>query len=788
MESKLLINLNELKPNFHMGNKARNLLNLKRIRKTNIPNTWVLSWDLHRRYQSQDLTILDLVEILQEALDENNVYAVRSSSNIEDSHLMSFAGLFKTRLSVQGYQNLSRAVIEVWDSIYSRGVKKYADLNAITPEEIRMSVIIQEMVTPIYSGVLFSRNPMTGAHEIVIECVEGEGTALVQDGVTPERWVSRFGGWVAQPENYIIPESVIDKVLRESGKIIKRYKHPIDLEWVYDGCDVYWVQMREITTIKNLDVYSNRLSKDMMPGMIHPLIWSINVPMINGVWLGLLEEIVGKLDLEPEDLAKSFYFRSYFNMGKIGEVFTKVGFPSEGLEMMMGILPKKKGRSSFRPTFKMIRFLPNILAFLISKWRFEKKIITELPEIEKELSGYTCSPKPHSGLDEMVDDVHKLMNTTKRIVYFNIVTPLLVSMYVRLLEQQLKKFDIDMTEINLSSNFPALEKYDPNKHLAHLNDKFLSFNADEKALYDQLDLESLQNKKDRTEFDESLLIFVKQFGHFSSNSNNFMSIPWRENLSFVIDMIKTHEDVSHKDIEKTRLVDIEFTGIRKHIINFLYHRFRKFILYRERISSKYIYGYGLFRPYIFRIAEWMINQEWISERNDIFFLSWEEIRDALLDKESSNLKTKINERKKQMEDYKEIELPDVIFGDDAPPIFPKSVKRLSGTATSSGYYSGPVKVVRHQADFEKVEKGDVIVIPYSDVGWTPLFTRAGAVISESGGMLSHSSIIAREYQIPAIVSVPHAMQLVDNQYVSINGFTGEIIIIDDFREDTEEGD
>ena len=70
-------------------------------------------------------------------------------------------------------------------------------------------------------------------------------------------------------------------------------------------------------------------------------------------------------------------------------------------------------------------------------------------------------------------------------------------------------------------------------------------------------------------------------------------------------------------------------------------------------------------------------------------------------------------------------------------------------------------MVRGLRDFDRVQPGDVLVIPYSDVGWTPLFARAGAVVAESGGMLSHSSIVAREYQIPAVVSVPGAMRLQD---------------------------
>ncbi len=70
----------------------------------------------------------------------------------------------------------------------------------------------------------------------------------------------------------------------------------------------------------------------------------------------------------------------------------------------------------------------------------------------------------------------------------------------------------------------------------------------------------------------------------------------------------------------------------------------------------------------------------------------------------------------------------------------------------------------------------MLVIPYSDVGWTPLFAKAGGVIAESGGILSHSSIIAREYCIPAVVSVQHAFTLSDEMVVSIDGFKGEIVV------------
>jgi phosphoenolpyruvate synthase/pyruvate phosphate dikinase len=102
--------------------------------------------------------------------------------------------------------------------------------------------------------------------------------------------------------------------------------------------------------------------------------------------------------------------------------------------------------------------------------------------------------------------------------------------------------------------------------------------------------------------------------------------------------------------------------------------------------------------------------------------------------------------------------------------------KLTGVPTSRGYFTGPTRVVHGLEDFKKVQPGDVLIIPFSDVSWSVLFTRAKAIIAESGGMLSHSSILAREYQIPAVVSVPGAMLLQDDMLVTVDGYRGEVIL------------
>ena len=767
----------------HIGNKAEKLSSLMEIRHIKVPKTYVISWDAYQQYLDQADGVMDEIENhLHTFLDSKKIYAVRSSSNIEDGNFHSFAGLFKTFLNVRGFKEIWKAVLEVWAATQSEPVKIYLEKLGIPPGQILMSVIIQEMVHPVYSGVLFSRNPMTGTHEIVIEGVKGEGVALVQEGVTPERWISRQGVWIAKPENGLMPSRVPTLVLNEGQKIFKKYDNPIDLEWVYDGQDVWWVQMREITTLKDFNIYSNRISRDMMPGMIHPLIWSINVPLINAEWLALLEEMVGSLPISSEALAKTFFYRSYFNMGAFGEVFTKIGLPSEGLEMMMGVVPSQEGRPTIKPNIKMLYLVPRLIRFLSDKWRFERKIKSDLPAFKSEIAEFKPNPDPGIPMKAQVKEINHLYQVLQKIVYLNIVTPLLVSMYVRMLEQQLKKIDVDFLEFDLLKNMPELDPYNPNAALANLRRIYHREIAGKESVVED---EGFHQQKD-PDFKKHFTQFITDFGHFSENSNNFMAVPWREDPDLVMQMIREYPQSVPGKNNRIGFDGLDVKGFRKNLVRLFYQRARKFTLYRDQVSHWYVYGYGLFRPYFFRLADSFVSAGWINDREDVFYMTWDELQEAVERQDGSSLNDKINARKNEMDSYRDINLPEVIYGDDPPPVFPSACARMKGTPTSQGYYAGCVKVIASAHDFKKVESGDVIVIPYSDVGWTPLFARAGAVIAESGGLLSHSSIIAREYQIPAVVSVQNCMQLRDLQSVGVNGFTGEIVLLDEEHSTSEE--
>ena len=211
---------------------------------------------------------------------------------------------------------------------------------------------------------------------------QGAGTALVQEGITPLRWVNRSGLWKSSPQNSPIETSLIEMVCQQTRQIAASFKAAVDLEWVYDGQELFWVQMREISSLRNLPTYSNRIAKEVLPGMIKPLIWSINVPLINSVWVELLTELVGKNELKFDDLAKSFYYRTYFNVSALGRIWDIFGMPRESLEIMMGILPRPEGQRIFKPTWRMMRLLPRMLLFAWRKWNLGKRFESDYPHLK----------------------------------------------------------------------------------------------------------------------------------------------------------------------------------------------------------------------------------------------------------------------------------------------------------------------------------------------------------------------------------------------------------------------
>jgi pyruvate,water dikinase len=636
------------------------------------------------------------------------------------------------------------------------------------------------MIQLNYSGVVFTKNPMTGLDEVIIEAVDGYGDALVQEGVTPDRWVYKWGDWLEEPESLGDRRSVIETLIQQSQELAKTYGAPLDLEWCFDGQQVFWLQLRTITALESTKLFSNRLSREFLPGMIKPLVWSINIPMINSSWKSLFKEVIGKTadSIDIYNLSKQFYYRAYFNMGVVGDIFEVLGMPREALEILAGIESTGTDRPMFRPSSRTFVHLPRMLLTTFRKLLFSKSIEVFLIEYGEHYNRINSMNLDTLDIQETIDYIDELHALNRHGSYMVIVSQLLNNLYNMMLTRVISSFNMDTEDVLLAPHTQRLRDSDPRHLLSILHQKYSKLPESEKTLLEDEGFDGYRSKFSSSEFSELLGEFMHRFGHLSDSGNDFSRQSWRENPALILEMIKREPITKSKGHElKKELVRL----IREKRMNqSIYSRAMRYQEYRELVNSLYTFGYSQFRRFFLHLAMLLRNQELIEEQEDIFYLEYGEILGLIRkDLAVADALAIIYKRKREMKEYSDVILPEIIIG-DAPPINIDKQKigmEMTGVGTSGGIYTGPARVVRGVGDFGKIQDGDVLVIPYSDVSWTPLFSLAKAVVSESGGLLSHCSIVAREYGIPAVVSVDAATHIEDGTELAVDGNNGLVIVI-----------
>jgi phosphohistidine swiveling domain-containing protein len=669
-------------------------------------------------------------------------YAVRSSAREEDSARRSYAGQFATVLGCSGVDEVIRAVAAVRGS----RPEAYAAGDGDVP------VVVQRMVDPIYSGVSFSRNPVTGLAEVVVEAVEGSSESILAGGATPERWTNRWGEFQAIPEGAVVDRSVIEEVIATTRRLEARHG-PIDAEWAWDGSTLWWLQMRPITTA-DVPVYSNRISREVLPGLIHPLVWSVNIPVVNGAWIDLFTALIGPNRLEPDDLAKRFGCRAYFDMRAVGDVFEALGMPRDLLEVLMG-LPGGDERPAFRPGPRVARHLPRMAVMAVRMARYEGELEREVPELE---AAFQVMDDDLGGLDDeaLAAAVSKLMELTRRAALANIVTPLLMSFTGRRYRKALEGEGIDPLTVDAASGLAALAEYDPAPAIEELADAFDCLDEPARAAVVAGDLSALPGLEE----------FLERFGHFSESGNDFSVPRWRDKPEVLINTLAARSSVDRNPARRPEHRSRRLVRLRD--------RAATWRVERERVSSLYTFGYGLFGPVFAEVGRRLAGRGSLTAPDDVWFLTRQEALD-LLHGASWDPSPVVADRRREMEEAAGYTMPEVIFGDvfvPAPP--PELGDAMRGLATSRGVHRGPARVLTRLEDGGTVRPGDVLVVPFSDVAWTSVFRTAGAVVAEAGGLLSHSSIIARELGIPCVVSVEGATRIPPGSMLIVDGDRGMV--------------
>jgi len=672
----------------------------------------------------------DLHANLATFVDPQSRYVVRSSAEHEDAADESFAGQFVSIPDVVGVGALAKAV----ETVRTSG----ADSSAGS-----MFVLIQPEIEAVASGVLFSRNPLTGLDEQVVEATLGTSTGILAEGKTPDRWVWKWGEFIETPEQTLIKTTLIENVISDGTIIAEAWGSPVDLEWVFDGDSIWWVQLRPIGGV-DLPVFSNRISREVLPGAIKPLVWSINVPLVNRQWIRLFDEAIGPTGLEPFDLSRQFGGHAYFNMAAIGDIFVQTGMPRDALENLLH-LPSGEDSPRMAPTAKTFRLLPLLTPFAfrtVRSWGRSSELLEAGPDM---LTRYESTDLNSVDLETHCSALDRDLQDITR---FNVIVPLLMNLWNQLLRKVTGVGPIELPPHVQQE----LEQYTPAKALAAL------------AAADEADRENLTDD------------LIATFGYLSDSGNDLSVPTWAEQP----DMMQSFADAAPAEAahgQQPTLDDVlaSISWWKRPIARWVAGKAAAYQVRREAVSALYTKSYGLYRPLALEAGRRLADTGSIDNIDDVFYLDRSEAFGV-----AQPFQDLVHQRRSAMENAHLLDLPDIIIGDDYEPRLrrPPEARILVGTGTSRGRATGPARVVLSSDQIHDIHPGDVLIVPFSDVGWTPLFSQVGAVVSESGGMLSHTSIIARERAVPCVVSVSQACSIPNGTLLTVDGDAGDVTIED----------
>lgn len=744
------------------GAKARTLARLA-ARGFAVPEAVVL---LPRMLRTPD----HVARALSGLLPATGAWAVRSSAGVEDGTAHSWAGQFRTVLDVPS-ERVPTAALEVAraaaPAVYD------GDAGGPAPAIPAVAVIVQRMVLPRMAGVVFSRNPVTGVREIVIEAVRGTADALVSGREQPERWVRRGASWDERPDSAELPEEVATRIAAGAERLERVLGFAVDAEWAWDGT-LWWLQARPVTTGTLTAVYSSRMARDMLPGVILPLVWSVNGPDKSRAFLAFLEDVLGPLDVAPDDLGALIHHRFYINIGALSRLFAEFGLPEDSLERLAGM--EAGSMPPMRPTPTALRRLPRLVRAGVRYSRFSDHLDAHLPELWRRSRAFAAATDTsRMDAEEVLDRMDRLRPLVAEVTFHHVVTLMLMQMYTAWARSVLQRRGLVEPGVPPDLALGPPSRHDVGAALRRLAESATGAPPSVRDLVRTSDLAGLRALGDDGGFVPAFDLFMADFGHLSDSGVNFTNVTWAEQPERVLAMVAATLDAPPRE----RIAPAGPPG-RRPSTRRAWSRAAAYTRLRDETSSLYAHAYGQYRPLVLALGERLTELGALSGREDIFHLTRDEVRrvvtGALTPDET---RTIVASRQAEIAGAEGWELPEVVVGDVVPLATAAHRSSLRGLAVSRGRYTGRVVVCRGIADLDRITKGDVVVVPFSDASWTPLFLRAGAIVAESGGMLSHSAILARELGVPAVTSARGALDLADGDLVTVDGFTGVVTRVEE---------
>jgi pyruvate,water dikinase len=773
----------KLDPN-KVGQKAATLSQLKHWGYS-VPTGWVLPPGDDPEPLIQFLPISDSEPLV-----------VRSSAVGEDSEQASAAGQYQSILNVTSRPTLKEAITQVLASYNDPAAVQYRrDLAKPTQRDLpdqSMAVLIQKQVQGVFSGVAFSRDPVTQQGDaVVIEGLPGDATRVVSGRVTPDQYRVYIGdselknlqqegngeedsSATARIEGSgDLPLALVQQVALLARQLENRYHGiPQDIEWTYDGQQLWLLQARPITTLQ--PIWTRKIAAEVIPGLIRPLTWSINRPLTCGVWGEIFTLVLGKRakGLDFNDTAALHYSRAYFNATLLGQIFRRMGLPPESLEFLT-----RGAKFSKPPLSSTLRNLPGLLRLLAREWRLEKDFESDYQkQFAPTVTQLAAQPTSKLSPPELLERVDLILEVLKRATYYSILAPLSTSLRQAVLRVDDKELDNGQTpEV---ASLRALAQLAEDVHHSLRWEKV----PDEKAASLFANLAEIPDGQSILElFNE----FLDRYGYLSEVGTDIAVPTWKEDPRSVRQLFTqflTQSIPEFPSLEPQRW-QARVVQARLNL--------------KGRVTEIYSQLLAHLRWSFVALERIWLQSGLLSEPGDIFFLEFSEIRRLVSGTDQGLRKLLpqvIQQRRLQLEQHRQLTtVPSLFYGNEPPtplasysssdplgsPGEYTSQHRLQGIGASAGQVEGWVRILRNLQAVGNIDRQTILVVPYTDSGWAPLLARAGGLIAEVGGRLSHGAIVAREYGIPAVMDIQNATQLFrDGQRVRIDGQLGVVEVLD----------
>ncbi|MFS0869012.1 phosphoenolpyruvate synthase [Paenibacillus xylanilyticus] len=774
----------------------------------------------------------DVVEAVGHYLNrfgDEHAYAVRSSATAEDLPHASFAGQQDTYLNIIGKEAILQHISKCWASLFTDRAVIYRIQHGFDHSQVNLSVIIQRMIFPQASGIMFTADPITSNRKLLsIDASYGLGEALVSglvsaDGykVRGEEIVDKMiaakklavygrkeGGTDTLP---IDPEqqktqSLTDQQILELARIGRQieayFGSPQDIEWCLAHGTFYIVQSRPITTLYPIPEANDQE---------------------NHVYVSVAHQQMMTDPMKPLGM-------SLFELTSFGPRFRAGG------RLFVDITQHLSSPDSREILLNNLGSDPLIKGALMTI--IERDFIKLLPTDKKEPyanksnKGMSADIQPQPEIDPaIVPNLIKNTQSSIEELKQNIQTKSGSDLIDFILEdiQQLKKilFDPQSTAVFMAAiNATTWINENMNKWLGEKNaadtlSQSVPGNITSEmglALLDVADvirpypevIDYLQHAKEDHFLDElltfdggkeiqnAILDYLSKYGMRCTGEIDITKTRWSEKpialVPTILGNIKNFEpNAGKRKFEQGRQEALEkeqeLIGRLKQLpdgeqkskeTKRMIDIVRNFIGYREYPKYGMVNRYFVYKQVLLKEAEQLVQAGVIHEKEDIYYLTIEELyeitRTHKLDYPI------INERKEEYKRYERLTPPRVITSDGE--IITGEYKRenlpanaIAGLPVSSGVIEGRARVILNMENAD-LEDGDILVTSFTDPGWTPLFVSIKGLVTEVGGLMTHGAVIAREYGLPAVVGVQNATKRIkDGQRIRVHGTEGYIELL-----------